>query len=161
MERRSGATRDDWQFVFGETHALGQDDAEAVEKCGLSGIGLGDAAKTNLPVRCGRQHDIVRLNTGEFFEQRARRVSETSALLPHLETLPEHEGEEAHKDVGLQAIGPLVPYRPHVQLIFLDTKRGFRLRELDIGLPQLFIAPIGNVGAQQIGALRERRPVIE
>jgi hypothetical protein len=33
---------------------------------------------------------------------------------------------------------------------------------LDIGFPQLLIAPIrGDVGAQQIGALGERSPVVE
>ena len=62
---------------------------------------------------------------------------------------------------GLQAVGPLVPDRPHVQLILLDTKGGFGLRELDVGLPQLFVAPIGDVRAQEIGTLRERGPVIE
>ncbi len=34
------------------------------------------------------------------------------------------------------------------------------LRELDVGLPQLLIAPVGDVGAQQIGAFR-RGPVVE
>jgi len=33
--------------VFGEPHALGLDDAEAIEKGGPSGIGLGYAAQTN------------------------------------------------------------------------------------------------------------------
>jgi hypothetical protein len=35
------------------------------------------------------------------------------------------------------------------------------LSELDIGLPELLIAPIGDVRAQKIGALRERGPVVE
>ena len=82
-------------------------------------------------------------------------------LLPHLEALPQHEGEEAHEDVGLQTVGSLVPDRSHVQLIFLDAKSCFGLGELDVGLPQLFIAPIGDVRAQEISPLRERGPVIE
>ena len=81
----------------------------------------------------------------------ARRVSETGALLPHLEALPQHEGEEAHEDVGLNAILALMPDRAHVQLILLDTESGFGLGELDVGLPELLIAPVGDVRAQQTG----------
>jgi hypothetical protein len=63
--------------------------------------------------------------------------------------------------VGLDAILALMPDRTHVELIFLDTESGFGLRELDVSLPELPIAPIGDVRAQQIGALRERGPVVE
>src|SRR4029079_15435058 len=35
------------------------------------------------------------------------------------------------------------------------------LCELDVGLPELLIAPVGDVRAQQIGALRERGPIVE
>ena len=51
---------------------FGKTIAEAVEKRGLSEIGLGDAAQTNLPMRGGRQHNVVRLNASEFFEHGAR-----------------------------------------------------------------------------------------
>jgi len=95
------------QFVVGEAHALGQDDTEPSEKCGLSGVWLSDAAQTNLTVGFGRQDEDVRLNVCEFFEDRAWRVPKPSALLPHLEALPQHEGEEAHQDMGLQAVGTL------------------------------------------------------
>ena len=71
-KRGSGAACERWQFLFGEAYALWQDDAEAVEKRGLSEIGLGDAAQTNLPMRGGRQHNVVRLNASEFFEHGAR-----------------------------------------------------------------------------------------
>ena len=63
--------------------------------------------------------------------------------------------------MGLDAILALMPDRTHVELIFLDTESGFGLRELDVSLPELLIAPIGDVRAQQIGALRERGPVVE
>jgi hypothetical protein len=46
----------------------------------------------------------VRLDAREFFVHDARRVSATGALLPHLEARPQLEGEEAHEDVGLNAI---------------------------------------------------------
>ena len=71
--------------MLSDAHALGQDDAEAVEQRGLGGVGLGDTAQADLAVRCGRQHDIVRLDAGKLFEDRARRVAEAGALLPHLE----------------------------------------------------------------------------
>jgi hypothetical protein len=54
-----------------------------------------------------------------------------------------------------------VPDRPHVQLIFLDAESGFGLGELDIGFPEPTIAPILDVGAQEVGAFRERGPVVE
>src|SRR5262249_2768936 len=110
------------------------DDAEAIEECGLGGIGLGDAAQPDLIVGSCRQHDVVRLNSCEFFEYRAWGVAKPGALLPH---------------------------RAHVQLILLDPKSGFGLGELDVALPQLFIVPIGDVRAQEIGALRERGPIVE
>ena len=81
----------------------------------------------------GGQHDVVGLNACKLFEHSAWRVSETSAALPH--PLPQHEGQKAHQDVGLDAIGALVPDRPYLELIFLDTKGGFGLGELDVGLP--------------------------
>ena len=61
----------------------------------------------------------------------------------------------------LNAVLALMPDRTHVQLIFLDAESGFGLGELDVGLPELPIAPIGDVRAQQIGAFRERGPVVE
>ena len=88
--------------MLGEAHALGQDDTKPIEKCGLSRVGVSDAAQTNLTVGCGRQHNVVRLNACEFFEDRTWRVSEAGALLPHLEALPQHEGEEAHEDMDLK-----------------------------------------------------------
>ena len=44
----SGAGGDDRQLVFGDAHALGQDDAEAVEECGLGLVRLGDASQAVL-----------------------------------------------------------------------------------------------------------------
>ncbi len=127
----------------------------------MGGIGLGDATQPDLTVGGGWQHDVVRLNACELFEYRPRRVAKAGALLPHLEALPQHESEKADKDMSLNAFGALVPNRAQVQLIFLDTEGCFGLGELDVGLPQLFIAPIADVRAQEIGALRECGPVVE
>jgi len=81
--------------VFGKPQAFGQDDAEAVEESGLGGVGLSNAAQADLAVSGGRQDHVMRLDARKLFEDRARRVSKACALLPHLETLPQHEGEEA------------------------------------------------------------------
>src|SRR5712691_10236695 len=71
-EMWSGADLEDWQVWLCNAHALGQDDAEAVEECGLGGVWLGHAAQADLAVRCGRQHDIVRLNASKLVEDGAR-----------------------------------------------------------------------------------------
>ena len=38
--------------MLGAMHTFGQNDAEAVEECGLGGIGLSDAAQADLAVGC-------------------------------------------------------------------------------------------------------------
>jgi hypothetical protein len=62
-------------------------------------------------MRCCRQDDVVGLNAGELFQDRARGVSEAGAALPHLQALPQNEGEEANQDVSLDAILALMPDR--------------------------------------------------
>ena len=61
----------------------------------------------------------------------------------------------------LDPVLALMPDRPQVQLIFLDAERRFGLGQLDVGLPQLMIAPIADVRAQEIGSLREGGPIVE
>jgi len=125
-----------------------------------SGV-LGDATQTYLAVGGGWQHDIIRLNARELFEHGSWGIAETSAALPHLEALPQYEGEKADEDMCLHAILALVPDRTKVELVLLDAESGFGLRQLDIGLPELLIAPIVDIRTQQIGALRDRGPVVE
>ena len=143
----SGAEGQGRQLGLGEAHALGQDDAEAVEKRGLGGVGLGDAAQADLTVGGGRQHHVVRLDARELIEHGARGVAEAGAALPHLQRLPEDEGEEAYEDVCLDAILALMPDRTYAQLVLLDAKRRFGLGELNVGLPELLLIPIDDVGA--------------
>lgn len=59
--------------------------------------------------------------------------------------------EEANEDMGLNAVLSLVPDRTHVQLTVLDPKGGLGLSELNVGLPELFVAPIADIRAQEIG----------
>jgi hypothetical protein len=63
--------------------------------------------------------------------------------------------------VGLHAVFALMPDRPHAELILVDAKRRLGLGELDISFPELRIAPVGDVRAQQIGTFRERGPIVE
>ena len=107
-------------------------------------------------MRCGRQDHVMRLDARKLFEDRARRISKACAALPHLEALPQHKGKKADEDMGLNAVLVLMPDRTDVELIFLDAESGLGLGELDIGLPELLIAPIVDVRAQQIGALMLR-----
>jgi len=88
-------------------------------------------------MRHGRQDHVVGLNARELFEDGAPRISETGAALPHLQRLPQHEGEKTDEDVCLHAILALMSDRTDVELIFLDAERGFGLGELDVGLPEL------------------------
>ena len=41
----------------------------------------------------------------------------------------------------------MMPDRPDAQIGFLNTKRGLGFRELDVGLPKLFVSPIMDVAA--------------
>jgi hypothetical protein len=115
------------QHVLGEAQALGQDDAEAVEESGLGGVWLGHAAQTNLAVRDGWQDDILGLDAREFFQDGARGIAEACTLLPHLEALPQHEGEKADENMRLHAILALVPDRTDVELIFFGYEKRLRL----------------------------------
>src|SRR5207244_2031308 len=83
-----------------------------------------DAAQTDLATVLGRQDDIGALNAAEFVEDRARALAEAGASLPLLERLPQHVGEKADEDVGLHAVGALVPDGTNPELALLDAEGG-------------------------------------
>src|ERR1700737_1643393 len=118
-----------------------------LEQNRLRGVGLRHASQAELSVRDGRQHNIMRLNAGKLFKDGAGRISQACALLPHLQGLPEDEGEEADQDMCLDAILALMPDRTHAEFVLLDAKRRFGLRELNVGLPELLLVPISDIGA--------------
>jgi hypothetical protein len=89
---RSAAACEEGQFLFRQTHALWQDDAQTIDECGLGGVRLGDAAQVKVAVCCGWQDDVVGPDACKLFEDGALRVSETGAALLHLQALPQHEG---------------------------------------------------------------------
>ena len=107
----SGADGESGELAVFAAHALGQDDTEAIEECGLGGVGLGDAAQANLAVGCGRDDDVVGLNAGQLLKDGPGRVAETCALLPHLKAFPQHESQEANENVSLNPVLALAPNR--------------------------------------------------
>lgn len=50
-------------------------------------------------------------------------MTEAAAALPELQSFPEHEGESADEDVGLHAIGALMPDGAHAQRVLLKATR--------------------------------------
>lgn len=134
-------------------HALGQNDAEASGECRLGVVGLRDATQSDLAHRGRRQNDILGLDVCQFFEDGPRRITETGALLPHLQVLPQNEGAEADEDLGLHAILALMPDRPDTQFVRLDPEGRFGLGKLDVGFPNPLFGPSGDVGAKGIGTL--------
>ena len=139
--------------MFSETHPLRHDDTEAVKEHGLVSVGLSDAPQADLAMHCGGQHHVVRLEACKFFENGTRGVAEASTALPHLQALPQHEGQKADENMCLHAILALVPDRTQIQLIFLDAEGGLGLGQLDVSLPELLIGPVLDVRTQKIGAL--------
>ena len=75
------------------------------------------------------------------------------------ERLPQHVGQEADQDVGQYAVLLLMPDRSDREVAFVNAKGGFRFRELDIRFPKFFVAPVGNVGPQQIATGAEGGPI--
>jgi hypothetical protein len=107
-------------------HALGQDDSEAIEQRGLSGVRLSKAAQPDLAVGCCEQDDVVGLDAGEFLEHAARRAAQAGALLPLLQALPQ--------DAPLDIVVPsLAYYYDGIEIL----RTGPRRRRAAASLPTL------------------------
>jgi hypothetical protein len=130
-----------------------------VRGAGVSLVRAHDAPQSHLATVFERQHDVHTCDATHLLEHGAGTRAESGPLLPALQRLPERKRQEADQDVGLDAILSLVPDRADLQIALLDPEGGLRLAELDVGAPQLFRAPIGHVGAQDVGALGELRPL--
>ena len=94
---------------------------------------------------------------------RGRELTETRALLPHLQALPEHESQKADEDVSLNAVFALMPYRPDVQLVLLDPESGFGLCKLDV-IPEALSHDVrpsaSSDGSDAIGVADQKMPRI-
>ena len=89
-----------------------------------------------------------------------RGSSPKAGRLGHLmQRLPEDVRQEADQDMGLDPLFGLVPDRADSQVALVDSERRFGLGQLDVRLPEVFGRPVGDVGAEQITALVERRPL--
>src|SRR5437879_5277613 len=106
------------------------------------------------------QDDVGALDTAELVENRARAISESGAGLPLLKSFPQHVGEEAHQDVGPDAVCLLVPDRADRQLALVDPEGGLGLAELHVGAPQRLDVPVPDVGAQHVAPLAVSGPLV-
>ena len=127
----------------------------------MGNLGLSEAARADVAAGDSGEHDVLRVHVRELFEHGARRVAEAGAALPHLKALAAHEDVKVNEDMRRDAIGMLVPDRAHARLVLLDPERRLGLSELDVGLSERMIAPIRDVGTQQMGRFRERGPLAE
>ena len=104
------------------------------------------AALADFDAVAGRQDDIDAANLREFLQNAAGFVAETGFLAQGGQRFPEHIRQEADQDVRQHPILFLVPDRPNAQVAFVNSKRRFRLGELDVRLPEFFVAPVAHVG---------------
>ena len=113
--------------LLGHLQAPGQAQAEALDQSCLGVVRFDHAAQSKVGTVDYWEHDVHALNSAELLENRSRTVAKPGPLLPALQRLPKAEGQEAHEDVRLDALGLLMPDRPDRQVALVDPKRGFRL----------------------------------
>jgi len=59
---------------------------------------------------------------------------------------PRYIRQETYKNMCFYAILSLVPGRPNPQVTLVNAKRRLSIRQLHVRPPQLFAAPVGNIG---------------
>jgi len=74
------------------------------------------------------------------------------------EKRPQHVGQEADQEVGQHAVLLLVPHGPQRQVALSNAERRFRVGQSRVRPPQLFVAPVANVGPQRVGSFAQLRP---
>lgn len=60
---------------------------------------------------------------------------------------PQHIRQKTDEDVSKDSVFRLVPDGANLQVALVDSEGGFRLGQLNVGLPQFFISPAGDVGS--------------
>ena len=53
----------------------------------------------------------------------------------------------------------LVPDGPELEILFVDAEGRFRVRQRDVDRPEIFRRPVADIGAQEITALTQARPL--
>src|SRR5208283_4705143 len=96
----------------------------------------------------------------QLLEYFPRFVAQPSALAELRQRLPQHKGQKAHQDVRFDPLLFLVPDRSQLQIRLLDAERGLGLRQLHVGTPEFFRAPVRHVAAQHITTLAEACPLL-
>ena len=131
--------------------------AQFVEQNLLVFTRLCDAAFADFdPLACG-QDDVYDADILKFFEDTSRFVAESGTLAQSGQCFPQHIRQEADENVCQHTVFFLVPDGSDAQVAFVNSERGLGFGQLDIGLPQFFIAPVGDVGSQQITAFAQLR----
>ena len=138
---------------------LGRTTPRRSKERGLSGVGLGDASGFRRASRSARRRRGTGCAPALRGWRAARCRGPRAAATSRGSSRARKRG--SRRDVRLDAVLALMPDRPQVQPILLNAKSRLGLSELDVGLPQLLIATIADVRAQEIGALRERGPIVE
>jgi len=129
-----------------------------LEQDGEVGFGAADGAQSDICGGFGGQYDVERTDLGHLLKQFSGGVAEAAAVHPLLEGAPHHQGQEAHEDVGLGAVLPVMVDGPKPQVVLVDAEAVFDLGQSDIGFPEGGGVLPGQVGAQQ-GSRRTTRPI--
>ena len=115
-------------------------------------VGLGDASFSDFNTVLGGEHNIHETNALQFGKHFSGLVAKASLTAQLGEGFPEHVGKETDQDMGLDALGFLVPEGTDakIALVYVECRLGFG--QLDVGAPKFFPAPVGDVAAQQVSA---------
>jgi len=102
---------------------------------------LRDAADADVDPGFRGQHDIHESDVAEFRKHPARFISQARLLTHRRQRLPQHIRQEADQNVRQHPVCLLVPDGTDAQVTFVNAERRFSLSQLDVGFPQVFIAP--------------------
>jgi len=78
------------------------------------------------------------LESPDFIKYLSGLISQSFALAHLGQCFPEHIGQKADQNMGLNPLLFLMPDGPQPQIAFLNPKRRFGFTKLDIGKPKFF-----------------------
>src|ERR1700740_3530511 len=87
-------------------------------------------------------------------------MAESCTRLPLLERFPQHVRQKANQNVRLDTGLFVMPDRTDAQIGFLNTEGGLSFGQLNVGLPQLFVAPVVDIAAQDLRAFSKLGPIV-
>ena len=104
-----------------EAEPLGQVQPEPIQQRCLGGIWAHHAAEAEGPTVGRGEYHIGTLDAVEFGEDRAGALPQPRSSLPLFQGFPQDVGQEADEDMGLNAIGSLMPDGAEPQFALLDV----------------------------------------